>query len=185
MISDLMDSFSAMSFSRTLNLIAIAWLISAVLPIACSAEKASNYQDLSGDFGRTWLNNFLAQNPRSAENNSSNPWDWAGPPKGSKIVNGKLLPVTNYNQTWEDSYHDWLGDTYLDPGTGNRIYSYIDPNTGLPAYYYIDPQTGKQIKVNANSAIGETPNSVLPIAQSEGSNYPELPPIFGGTNPWT
>jgi hypothetical protein len=187
MISDLVVSCSRISSSSMLKLIVTAGLISGVFLTACSAQTASNYQNIGGDFGRAWLGNFMDQNPKPAENNSSNFWDWGSAPKGSKILNGKLVADTIYNQTWEDSYHNWLGDSYVDSNTGNRIYSYEDPNTGLPAYYYIDPKTGKQVSVDADSVTGEPLYASLPPVgtSAEGSNYPELPPIFSGNNPWT
>jgi hypothetical protein len=187
MISDLMMSCSRMFSPRIFNLIVIAGLISGVFLTACSAQTASNYQNIGGDFGREWIGNFMDKIPTPAENNSSNFWDWGSAPKGSKIVNGKLVADTIYNQTWENSYYNWLGDTYVDSSTGNQIYSHADPNTGLPSYYYIDPKTGEPVSVDADSATGEPLFATLPFVgtSAEGSSYPELPPIFSSSNPWT
>ncbi len=115
-------------------------LISGILLAACHAQPTSNFQSVSGDFGRTWLSNFLAQNPKPAENNSSL-WSWGSAPKGSMLLNDKLVPISNSTIAAANNAANWLGDTYVDPYTGKPVYdnrpvfSEPDYNTNLPPVF--------------------------------------------------
>jgi hypothetical protein len=66
---------------------------------------------VGGDFGRTWINNFLVQNHKPVEqNNSTNLSSWGGVPKGKASVNGKLVDQQNATNLLNPSA-SWLGDT--------------------------------------------------------------------------
>jgi len=59
---------------------------------------------IGGDFGRTWISNYLAQNPRPAVQDSNNTLTgWGGTPK-----------VIEQNDS--SSATDWLGERWLEEG---------------------------------------------------------------------
>jgi hypothetical protein len=143
-----------------------ATLILSILLSASIAQTSDHFQSVSGDFGRAWLNDRMAQNPTPAENNSGSLWSWGSAPKGSIVMGGKLVPDPysiwkSFNYTY-----GWLGQVYVDPYTGYPVYSYIDPYTGMqiyfyldpdskkPVYFYIDPNTGKPVYINTGTANG-------------------------------
>lgn len=98
-------------------------------------------QQVGGDFGKAWISNFLAQNPKpAAQGNNSTLWGWGSAPKGKVLVGGKLVDAPN--GTWLYNTTNWMGDNYVDPYSGN----YIDPNTGQPVYrnYQVFPNYGTQ-----------------------------------------
>lgn len=136
------------------RLILITVLVLGILLTACDCQPTSHFQSVSGDFGRTWLNNFIAQNPKPAENNSSSLWNWGGAPKGRMIVDGKM--VTDPYYIWKSLNYTsgWLGKAYTDPKTGYPVYAYVDPNTGMPRYFYVDPNTGKPVYTNVGPTAG-------------------------------
>lgn len=154
-------------------------LAASLLLTVCCAQPTAQYQSVSGDFARSWLTGFLEQNPKPADNKSGDLWSWGGAPKGSKIVGGKLVTDTIYNLTRASSNSNWLGDTYMDPYTGNPIYSYVDPNTGRTFYYYIDPKTGQPVNVDVDPLTGEPIQAGLsPYGTPNGGTSGALPPIF-------
>jgi hypothetical protein len=97
-------------------------------PVVLSSGSGK-FQEVGGDFGKAWISNFQAQNPKSAaQTDNSTLWGWGTIPKGKALVGGKLVDAPN--STWLYNATDWMGDNYVDPYTGN----YIDPNTGQPVY---------------------------------------------------
>lgn len=166
-------------------------LAAGLLLTSCCAQPTSQFQSVSGDFARSWLTSFQEQNPKPADNKSGDLWSWGGAPRGSKIEGGKLVANPFYNMTLANGHTNWLGDTYMDPYTGNPIYSYVDQNTGKTVYYYIDPKTGQPVFVDVNPLTGEpiaSPSlySASNVAPSVGSNGVNsvLPPVFSTNDPW-
>jgi len=156
-------------------------LIACLMAANCSAQSTSRFQSVSGEFGKTWITNFQAEKPKTAqENKSGNLWSWGSAPRGNKIVNGKLVPDIIYNTTLASITNDWMGDAYVDPYSGNPITAYIDPETGLPVYVYIDPNTGQPVRANIDPATGNpfytSPSSTY--TGIVGSNNAGLPPVF-------
>jgi hypothetical protein len=92
------------------EIIAVTVFILSLLIVASNAQMANGFQNVGGDFGKTWISNFLAQNPRqSVENNSSNnPWSWAPLPKGKALVGGKLVDASPTNTV--NFTANWLGE---------------------------------------------------------------------------
>ena len=77
--------------------------------LVASAEPVA----VGGDFGRTWINNFLTQNHKPVEqNNSTNLTNWGGVPKGKALVNGNLVDQQNATNSLNHGA-GWLGDTNL------------------------------------------------------------------------
>ncbi len=171
--------------------IVVLVLILSFLLMACYAQPASRFESVGGDFGRTWLNNFMVQNPKPAENNSSGLWNWGSAPKGRTVMNGKMVPDPYYIWKSLNYTKGWLGEAYVDPKTGYPVYAFIDPNTGMIRYFYVDPNTGKPVYSNVNSATGNPDyNSISPFGSSDFSlpassyytwvgNAPDLP--YSGT----
>lgn len=171
----------------------ILLLTLCLLVAGCYAQSTSRFQSVSGESARGYLGSFLAEDSKdskSAEetkNDSAGLWDWGGAPRGSKIVDGKLVTNTIYNLTPPNVPNSWLGDAYVDPYTGNQIYAYVDPNTGKPVYYYIDPKTGKPVYTNVDPVTGEPAYTGLSpfYSPTEGSNGGVvLPPVFNTNDPW-
>lgn len=149
------------------RLILITVLILSVLLTACCAQPTSHFQSVSGDFGRTWLNNFMAQNPKPAESDGTGLWNWGSAPKGRIIANGTLAPDPYYIWRSLNYTSGWLGKAYVDPKTGYPVYAYIDPSTGMPRYFYVDPKTGNPVYTNVDSSAGNPGwNGVSPYDQS-------------------
>jgi len=68
--------------------------------LICSAEPVA----VGGDFGRTWISNYLAQNPRPTVQDTNNTLTgWGGTPK-----------VIEQNDS--SSATDWLGERWLEEG---------------------------------------------------------------------
>ena len=138
-------------------------LIACLLAVDCYAQSAGRFQSVGGDYGRTVIGTFEANDtkPIAASNNSSNGslWNWGAAPKGSLIQNGKL--VDDPFNTWKSlNYTDgWMGEIETDPYTGYSIYAYKIPSTGETKYFYIDPYTGNPIYVDRGNAVS-TANGV-------------------------
>jgi hypothetical protein len=96
-------------------LIALGLATSAyVLAPGSNAQGLGNYQSVGGDFGRSWVNNFMAQNqPAPEQNLKKDLWSWGGAPKGSTLIGGKLVPNANKTSTVNVSAN-WLGDTSME-----------------------------------------------------------------------
>ena len=112
---NIMDRGVHMRFTVALIIV----FISSLLVISCSAQLTNQFQSVGGDFGKTWIGNFLAQNQQQTakENLTSNLWDWGGHPKGKTIVDGKLVDSTNSTGTVNYTAN-WLGDMSL----GSPVY---------------------------------------------------------------
>jgi hypothetical protein len=129
---------------------------------AQSAEVSSGsgkFQEVGGDFGRAWISNFQAENPKSAPTDNSTLWGWGTIPKGKALAGDKLVDAPN--STWLYAATDWMGDNYVDPYSGY----YIDPLTGQPVYrnYQVFPNYSSQ--------------------QPSYSNQPNLPEILRSLTP--
>ncbi len=144
-------------------LASVVLLVVCLLMADCYAQFPFSSQYVGGDFGRSWLSNFHAQNPQpSGQNPESRLWSWGHAPKGSIVVNGKLVPDPYY--VWKSLNYNsgWMGLAYVDPYTGYPIYAYRNPYTGWILYFYVDPNTGKPVYT-----------------------YPyQGSPIYGGTYPY-
>jgi hypothetical protein len=98
-----------------------------------SSDAGAAFQSVGGDFGKSWISEFQAQNKE--EKNESDDlknslWSWGGAPKGKKLVNGKLVDYPYYNWYLYNLSMNWLGDTaYL----GDPVYM---NNTSLGYYGY-------------------------------------------------
>ena len=182
---------------------AVLFLMACLLAAGCVAED--RFQSVSGDFARSWLKGNLNQSPAAAPkpayNESGDLWNWGAAPKGSSIVDGKLLTDPYYLHPWLNISSNWLGETYtdpatglplniyLDPMTGKTIYAYLNPNTGKPYYTYsssIDPNNGKQTNYYIDPLTGNpvsTPVSPAGIANLL-TNTSALPQVFASDNPW-
>lgn len=74
---------------------------------------ANYFQGVGGEFGKTWINNFLAQSsPPVQTTNNTSLWTWGDLPVGKTLVNGRLVP-TDRNGTVTIRARDWMGDTLL------------------------------------------------------------------------
>ncbi|HWQ19455.1 MAG TPA: hypothetical protein VN455_06715 [Methanotrichaceae archaeon] len=86
-----------------------------VLMQAGSCQSMGNFQSVGGDFGKSWINNFMAQNqpaPAQTQNLKNDLWSWGSAPKGSTIVGGKLTANTNTTSAVNISAN-WLGDSSM------------------------------------------------------------------------
>lgn len=92
--------------------------ITVILLMAFCLGANSKPIDVGGDFGRAWINNFLAQNPKPVEqNNSTDLSSWGGAPKGKELVDGKLVDQQNATNPLNPTTN-WLGDPAI---SGNGI----------------------------------------------------------------
>jgi hypothetical protein len=177
---------------KTAFAVVVALLIACLLAAGCLAQSTSRFQSVGGDYGRNVISSLKAPAPDSqstaASDNSSNNslWNWGTAPKGSMIQNGKLVADPFYVWSALNLTNGWLGETDVDPYTGNQIYSYVDPNTGETKSFYMDPGTGKPVFVD-RGANGYSPvyGSVSPFySNGYGGSY-VLPPVFNSNAPWS
>lgn len=108
-LENIMASGVYMRFTVALIIV----FMSSLLVISCNAQLTNQFQSVGGDFGKTWISNFLAQNrPTTSttnENLKNDLWSWGNKPKGKTLVNGKLVDSTN--STTKVNYSaNWLGD---------------------------------------------------------------------------
>jgi hypothetical protein len=90
---------------------------------------------VGGDFGRTWINNFLAQNPKPVEqNNSTNISSWGGVPKGKTLVDGKLVDQQNATNPLNPSVN-WLGDTTNSGSRTSPMGTPFDGSSQAPLFF--------------------------------------------------
>lgn len=122
-----------------------------------SAQSTGSFQSVSGQFAREWLSNFKAQNPQPVPTtgNGSDLWNWGGAPKGSTIIDGKLVRDPYYLWPLLNLSGNWLDETYTDPGTGLPVNTYVDPKTGTRYYVYLNPNTGKPLYTHVIPASGQ------------------------------
>jgi hypothetical protein len=108
-----------------------------------SSGQSEKFQSVGGDFGRSWISEFKAQNNETEKANQSDDkandlWSWGNSPKGKKLVNGKLVDAPYYNWSLYNLSTNWLGDTsYL----GNPIYM----NSSSPGYYGYNTTSGTYV----------------------------------------
>jgi hypothetical protein len=164
-------------------------LMACFLIAGCYAQSTSHFQSVGGDYGKSVIGTLKTKDPQtaSASDNKSNLWSWGSAPKGSLIQNGKLVADPYYVWKMLNYTEGWMGQTQVDPYTGNSIYSYVDPNTGETKSFYIDPYTGKPVFINGGQT-SDVPSygSVSPFYSSndwQGSNA--LPPVFKSNDPWS
>jgi len=128
---------------------------------ACGAQN-DGFQSVSGDFAKNWLNDFLTENPKPTENEEGSLWSWGSAPRGSMIVDGRLVLIPNQTITkvadLADPKGNWLGEIYVDPYSGLPVYG-----NGPPLY-----------ERNAYPAYSLQANYSL-----------VLPPVFNIVDPWT
>lgn len=143
-----------MDFSFKVNGILALSIFFAV----CCSPSQEQAQNVGGDYGRTWLNNFNIQNPKSvADNGNGNGndlWNWGSAPKGRIAVNGKLVLDPYYFWKSLNYTSGWLGQVYVDPKTNYPIYGFLDPYTRFPVYFYVDPNTGQPVFTNPGPYSG-------------------------------
>jgi hypothetical protein len=140
-----------------------------ILLATCQAQTTGNFQSVGGDFGRTWLKDFQAQNPAKQPpvQNSTALWSWGGAPKGRTIQNGSLVADPYYIWKSLNLTSGWMGQAFVDPYTGN------------PDYFYVDPKTGQPVYINSGTATGTPTYSSVPpyspyVNVPTSSDYPWL-----------
>jgi len=119
-------------------------MIAIIAPVsylsACNAQN-DGFRSVSGDFAKNWLNNFLAKNPKPTETKEGSLWSWGGAPRGSIIVDGKLVSIPNQTipnvADVVDPKGNWLGEVHVDPYSGLQVYGNHPPfyeGMAYPAY---------------------------------------------------
>jgi hypothetical protein len=97
-------------------------VIIMILLLASCLVASAGPVAVGGDFGRTWINNFQAQNHKPVEqNNSTNLTSWGGVPKGKALVNGNLVDQQNATNPLNPSA-SWLGDTTVSGNPSSPMY---------------------------------------------------------------
>ncbi|ABK14944.1 MAG: hypothetical protein H5T42_00450 [Methanothrix sp.] len=121
-----------MSIRMLIPLLTIA-LVAGVVAAQTSNEAfvPVSGQQVGGEFGRAWLQNFLRYNEPPVETDQVNDlWSWGGAPKGKRIVGGKLVPDMTVNYTNITS--DWLGEMPLGTIVNLNGSRYATLKEGLP-----------------------------------------------------
>ncbi|NPV63283.1 MAG: hypothetical protein HPY61_11790 [Methanotrichaceae archaeon] len=126
-----------------LTILALAF---AIIPAAGQLDQGSGravspyYQSVGGDFGKVWIQNFLAQSrPPVQTSNNTSLWNWGGSPIDKTIVDGRLVPKDE-SGTVTIRALDWLGERPL----GEPVYLNSSYNLGMaapmsPLYLSDDP----------------------------------------------
>jgi len=157
-------------------------VIVACLMASGWAQNTGGFQNVGGDWGRSALSglNINAENAtrQSAQNNSSGSnglWNWGNAPKGSLLVDGKLVddPLNTLNSlNYTDGSIKQIG---VDTFTGVAIYSYTIPKTGEVKYFYIDSLTREPVYTDSPNIAGAA-NASSPARTGEQAY--SLPPVF-------
>jgi len=93
---------------KILLILLMAFCLVASAQVVIGAEKI---QSVGGDFGRAWLDNYQAQNPKpTAQDSEANLSSWGGVPKGNISEGNNLL---NSQSTTNTLSQDWLGTTTI------------------------------------------------------------------------
>lgn len=119
----------------------LALSLVAFAAVVVTSSGSGKFQEVGGDFGKSWISNIQAQSNKTPDQGNNTPlWGWGNVPKGKELVGGKLVDAPN--SSWVYNAANWMGDNYVDPYTGN----YINPSTGLPVYknYQVFPNYGTQ-----------------------------------------
>lgn len=117
------------------RIVLIAVFTSSLLLMSSSAQLTNQFQGVGGDFGKSWISNFKAQNQQAASENLTNDlWSWGNTPKGKMLVGGKLVDSTNRTNKVNFTVN-WLGDIPI----GNPVYF----NSSSPYGNYGRNQSGK------------------------------------------
>jgi hypothetical protein len=167
----------------------VVLLIACLLVGGSLGQSNDRFKSVGGEYGQGWISGFKAQTPQATKesNNGTDLWSWGSAPKGSKIIDGKLVTDPYYIWRSLNFTNGWLGETYVDPNTGYPVYAYVDPNTGITRYFYVDPDTGKPVYTNVD------PETALLDYGSDSPYYSpdywtgsnSLPPVFGSNSPWS
>jgi hypothetical protein len=171
-------------------------LVFCLVAAICSGQDASHFQSIGGDYGKKLISTIDSNDTQVAAKSNENGtlWSWGSSPKGSQIVDGKLVEDPRYSLKKLNVASNWLGDSLVDPyGVTEPAYSYTDPDTGLPVKTYVDPVTGqyyytyteansgKLVYVYFNPLTGEALyTSYAPISGQyvEENKSFSLPPVF-------
>jgi hypothetical protein len=125
-------------------------LMICLMAASCSAQSVSYPSGMSGGFDSNQPRSYEVLSPLPAVQGSTNDlWTWGGAPKGSMVVNGKLVPDPYYVWMSLNYTIGWLGEVYVDPNTGYPVYAYVNPYTGMQINFYMDPKTGKPVYINS------------------------------------
>lgn len=145
-----------------------------ILTAPSFAQSPPDYQSVSGQFAREWLNNSgighqmplssgtaaigsiagegsginssaAGSNASSDSSNASDLWSWGSAPRGSSIVDGELVTDPNYLRSLYNLSSNWLAESYTDSATGLPVEVYSDPVTGKTYYVLLSPTSGKAI----------------------------------------
>lgn len=126
-----------------------------------SVVAVNHFQNVGGEFGRAWIDNFLARSdpPVQTANNTSL-WTWGDMPVGKTLVNGRLVP-TDGNGSVTIRSKDWMGETPL----GVPVYLNSSYNTGFQSpfsdmYLSDDPW----IRAQQLETVVRTPTNYQPAS---------------------
>jgi hypothetical protein len=140
----------------------LALCLAVLAQFAVPGSGSGKFQEVGGDFGRAWIDDFLAENPRSsAQDNNSTLWGWGTMPKGKVLMGGKLVDAPN--STWLYNATDWMGNNYVDPYSGY----YIDPITGQRVYsnYEVFPNYDYD-QSDLSQQSSQLPKFLQPVARA-------------------
>lgn len=146
----------------TVNVLLVLCLVS-LAQFMTQGSGSGKFQEVGGDFGKSWISNFQAENPKAtSQANNSTLWGWGTIPKGKAVLGGKLVDAPN--SSWLYAATDWMGDNYVDPYTGY----YIDPLTGQAVYrnFRVFPNYSSQQTSNINRQSSQLPKFLQPIARA-------------------
>jgi hypothetical protein len=115
---------------RTLLAMAIAFAM-------LNQSIGSQYLDVGGDFGLSWLAKYGHTVATNNTNNTDNLWDWGGKPKGYEVFNGTLYPFTDQTVWFYPAFMSNELPVIIN-GTALR-YSRNMPADLLSPYYTSDP----------------------------------------------
>jgi hypothetical protein len=86
-----------------------AALIMIVL-LAFSLGASANPIAVGGDFGRTWISNYLAKNPSPVSQGNNSSGNWGNAPKVQGTINSDMVSQQNATNPIKPS-SNWLGDS--------------------------------------------------------------------------
>jgi hypothetical protein len=148
-----------MKLTSAILILSSLFLVLYFLEANAVCVESPEYQSVSGESARKWIENYTKENdvdsgaastatePQAQANesgeNESDLWSWGKAPLGSEIVDGQLVRDPNYLRPLLNLSGNWLDESYTDTDTQLPVNVYYDPITERKYYKVLNPKTGK------------------------------------------
>ncbi len=115
--------------------------------IILQIETVISYQDVGGNFGTSWLNQYGSK-PSMPNETAQSLWNWGTAPKGFLTLNGTLYPPGYWPQYYYPS--DWTGATPIvinNTKSNNFISPLLPESNSYPDGWLVSQLSGRPVIV--------------------------------------